>query len=224
MKANLKILILVAILAAGIVVQKAGYFDAARELAPIETFAQAWWAPPAVVLLQVVLYMFALPGSVLIWTLGAVYPPWAATAIIVAGGVGGSAAAYFFSAGLSTSWVEKLTRSEAYRLLQRNSAFLQLFALRCMPGFPHSFINYSSGILKVSLARFISSTALGLTVKGYIYCSAIYRAFHIQDNGDVISFSSLWPLLLLVLFSLLGVVIQKNIKRHQNNTARAIRK
>ena len=209
MKANLKILILVGVLGAGIFVQQAGYLDAARELDRIKPFTEIWWAPFAVILLQVILYMFALPGSLFFWSLGMVYEPWAATFLVVAGGVAGSVAAYFLSAGLSSSWAEKFTRSGTYKLLKRNSSFLQLFALRCLPGFPHSFINYSAGILKVRVLSFAVSTALGFAVKGYIYCSAIYHAFHIENAGNAISLSTIWPLFLLVLFSLGGVVIKK---------------
>ena len=208
-KDDLKALILVGILGAGIFLQQAGFFEAAGEFERIRPFAETWWAPLVAVILQLILYMFALPGSLVIWSLGAIYPPWAATLLIAAGGVAGSLAAYFFSAELSSSWAQKFTRSKVYKMIKGNAAFLQLFALRCLPGFPHSFINYSSGMLKVSLLNFVLSTALGFMIKGYIYCSAIYQAFHIEDGDKVISFSTAWPLLLLVIFLLASVILKK---------------
>ena len=209
MKDNLKLLLLPGLLLAGIIAQQKGYIDLASNLEGVEAFAQTWWALLAVVLIQTTLYLFAFPGSLLVWSLGVLYQPWVATLLVVIGGLSGSLAAYFFASGVSASWTARFARSKAYRLLQQNSGFLQLFALRCMPGFPHSFLNYSSGILKINLFAFVSSTVLGFALKGYIYCSAIYYAFHIEDTDQAISITTLLPLVLLVLLSLVGILIKK---------------
>lgn len=211
MKASLKPLILPGLLLAGILAQQAGYIDLALKLRELETFARTWWVLPVVVLLQTALYMFAFPGSLLVWSVGVMYRPWLATLLIVTGGLAGGLAAYFFSAGLSSSWTAGFTNSKTYRLLKENSGFLQLFALRCLPGFPHSFINYCSGMLNINLLPFIISTAIGFGIKGYIYCSAIYHAVHIENTDQAISLTTLLPLLLLVLLSLLGIVIKKRL-------------
>ncbi|WP_244147331.1 TVP38/TMEM64 family protein [Desulfonatronovibrio hydrogenovorans] len=209
MKANVKLIALAAVLGAGIYAQHAGLLDLSHRLDQLENLAESWWAPLVAVIAQIILYMFAFPGSVLMWTIGVLYPPWAAAGLVVAGGVLGSLSAYFFAVRMSYSWNKKLVDSKIYGLIRNNSGFLQLCALRCLPGFPHSFINYSAGILRIRLVPFIISTSIGFAVKGFIYCSAIYAAFHLEEGEPAVSFSNLWPLMVLVLFSLLGILIQK---------------
>ncbi|MCA1794478.1 MAG: TVP38/TMEM64 family protein [Desulfotignum sp.] len=209
MRGNLKILILISILAAGIIAQKMGLLDLTRAMDEIEYLADFWWLPPAAVLLQVVLYLFALPGSVVIWTLGVIYQPMTATLLFLTGGICGSLAAYFFAAHLSVSWTARFSRSKIFNILQKNSGFLHLCGLRCLPGFPHSLINYSAGILQVKILPFIMSTTIGFAIKGYIYCSAIYTAFHFEEEKSAITVMTVWPLLLLAGFSMLGIVIRK---------------
>jgi uncharacterized membrane protein YdjX (TVP38/TMEM64 family) len=212
MKDLIKLMILPGVLLAGILAQQMGYIDLADKLEKFEAIAQLWWMVVVVVLIQAVLYMLALPGSLLVISLAAVYPPWAGTMLVVAGGVLGSLAAYFFSAWLSPVWTSRIARFKGYQLLKQNSGFLQLFALRCFPGFPHSIINYSSGILKVNLRPFLLSTALGYAFKGYIYCSAVYHATHIQESGQTISFATLLPLFSLVALSMMGIWGKKALK------------
>ena len=108
MKGHLKIRILIAILTAGIVAQKMNLLDLTRASTEIEDFADLWWVPPASVLIQVILYLFALPGSIVIWTLGVIYHPLPATFLAMAGGVVGSLAAYYMAMHLSLSWTQKI--------------------------------------------------------------------------------------------------------------------
>jgi uncharacterized membrane protein YdjX (TVP38/TMEM64 family) len=209
MKGHLKILILISILAAGIIAQKMDLLDLTRALTEIEDIADLWWVPPASVLIQVALYMFALPGSIVIWTLGVIYHPLPATLLAMAGGTFGSLAAYFLAGRLSVSWTEKFSGTTVFKTLQRNAGFLNLCALRCLPGFPHSIINYSAGMLKVRVMPFILSSAVGFAFKGYIYSSAVYTAFHIEEEETAITLWTAWPLLVLAGFSLAGFLIQK---------------
>jgi uncharacterized membrane protein YdjX (TVP38/TMEM64 family) len=212
MKDTIKLMILPGVLLAAILAQQAGYIDLTDELETFEEVAQLWWMVLLVVLVQAALYMFALPGSLLVISLAAIYPPWAGTMLVVAGGLLGALAAYYFSAWLSPVWTARIARYKGYQLLKQNSGFLQLFALRCFPGFPHSIINYSSGVLKVRLKPFLLSTALGYAFKGYIYCSAVYHATHIQENGQAISFATFLPLFFLVAFSMMGIWGKKVLK------------
>lgn len=209
MKGYFKLIILLVILLTGIIVQKTGILDISRALELTEAIAGSWWFPPLAVIVQVVMYMLAFPGSILMWTLGAIYQPWTATILVVAGGVTGGLAAYLFASSLSSSWTARLSGSKVFNILKKNSGFLHLCILRCLPGFPHSFINYSAGILKVKLLPFILSTALGFSIKGFIYCSAIYSAVYMDDLEDVISIANLWPLIILVIFFLFGIAVQK---------------
>jgi uncharacterized membrane protein YdjX (TVP38/TMEM64 family) len=209
MKGHLKILILITILAAGIIAQKMDLLDLTRAVTEIEDIADLWWVPPASVLIQVILYLFALPGSIVIWSLGVIYHPLPATLLAMAGGIFGSLAAYFLAGRLSVSWTQKFSGTTVFKTLQRNAGFLHLCALRCLPGFPHSIINYSAGMLKVRLLPFVLSSTVGFALKGYIYCSAVYTAFHIEEKETAMTLWTVWPLLVLAGFSLSGILIRK---------------
>lgn len=209
MREHGKIFILVAVLVMGFAVQKLGLLDLSKSMEWVDPLENSWWVPMFLILLQIVMYMLAFPGSIIMWSLGAIYQPWTATFLVVAGGVTGGLAAYFFATFMSSSWTRRFSTSRVFKILQHNSGFFQLCALRCLPGFPHSVINYSSGILGISLPSFIFSTAMGFGVKGFIYCSAVHSALHLEDNQSIINISNLWPLIVLVIFALLGIAVQK---------------
>lgn len=208
MHGSVKIIFLAMILGMGIIARKQGFLEPDLILNFVEDITESWWMLPVTVLFQIFMYVMAFPASILIWVIGAIYHPWIATLLVTLGGVLGSLGAYFFASHMTSSWNEKLQKTKVFKSIQKNSGFFQLCALRCLPGFPHALINYSAGMLKARLIPFIASSSIGFALKGFIYCSAIYSALHIEDE-PAISISTLWPLLTLVVFALLGVVIQK---------------
>ncbi|WP_291323551.1 VTT domain-containing protein [Desulfonatronospira sp.] len=215
-RGSIKIIILAGILFVGLLLQQSGVIDISREIARAENLAQLWWSPLLFIILMAVLYTMAMPAAFFIWAMGVIYHPWAATIMVVAGGLAGSIGAYYFTGYLSSSLRERFSRTQAFRLLRQNSGFFQLLAMRSLPGFPHALINYSCGILQIPLAAYIYSTILGFAVKGYIYTSAVHQATHyVQESGaQVVSFHTVWPLLLLVLFSLGGLLFQKKFLKN----------
>jgi hypothetical protein len=73
-------------------------------------------------------------------------------------------------------WERRLSRSPTYRLLERHCDVFTLCLLRILPGFPHSVINYGSGLLKVKTFPLVFATAVGFAIKGYLYAVTIYEA------------------------------------------------
>ena len=213
---SLKVLILALILLAGLYLQQSGIIDLSREVSRAENLAELWWAPVVFIFAMGSLYTIALPAAFFIWILGVIYHPWPATLMVIAGGALGSIGAYYFTGFLSTAVREKFARTQAFSLLRKNSGFFQLLAMRSLPGFPHVLINFSCGILQIPLAAYIYSTILGFAFKGYIYTTAIHNATHYvhEPGNNIISFQTIWPLLLLVIFSLGGIFIQKKILKN----------
>jgi membrane protein DedA with SNARE-associated domain len=66
-----------------------------------------------------------------------------------------------------------------------------------MPAFPHSLINYSSGILKVKMSHFILAAVIGNAIKSYIFSGVIYQAVSSASVMDLVSIKILAPLVLL---------------------------
>jgi uncharacterized membrane protein YdjX (TVP38/TMEM64 family) len=157
--------------------------------------AAAWWFAPALVLLQVLLFTFAQPGSLVLWLAAPLFAPVAATAILTAGGCGGALAAYAFARRLTGASLARLQASRGFRLMRREGGFLVLCALRLAPGFPHSVINYAAGTLRLPLAPFLASTAIGFAAKAWLYSSAINAALAAGRPTDLLAAATLWPLI-----------------------------
>lgn len=213
-KGHIKKLIIIAMLiAAGILLEVIGLLDAEKMLVVARGYSDQWWLVLVLILLQTAMFTFALAGSFFLWIVAPLYPPAMATFILAAGGTLGGITAYFFSKRLTDDWVVKIEKSHAYKLLQKNDNFFTLFALRVFPAFPHSVVNYSSGILNLKLSHFISAAILGISIKSYIYSKVIYNATTSASLDDLLDISTYGPLVLLSVVILAGVLINFKMKK-----------
>jgi uncharacterized membrane protein YdjX (TVP38/TMEM64 family) len=204
-----KLFILVILVGLGITLKLIGLIDPAQSIAFARQYADHWWLVILLVAIQIVLFTFALAGSSMIWITAVLYTPFSSTAIMTAGTALGAVSAYLFSERLSDEWTRKIKNSRIYYLLRKQGNFFTLLALRLMPGFPHSVINYSSGFLKIKLVNFVPATVLGTAVKTYVYSALVYNATTPDAFTGSISLTTVWPLLLLSLLILAGVFIKR---------------
>lgn len=202
-----KLAIVALLVAVGIGMELFGLLDARQMLALAREYAQHWWLIVILVLLQALLFTFALAGSVFLWIAAPLYPPVVAAAILAAGGTLGGIGAYLFSTYLTEEWRQRIEKSRSYRILQAQDNFLTLFAMRVFPAFPHAIVNYSSGILKAKLSHFIVAAVLGIFIKSYLYANAIYAASSSLSLELLFDFTIFAPLIALSLVSLLLVYI-----------------
>lgn len=210
-----KILLVVLLIVTGIWLQVAGMLDAEKILAMAREYSQHWWLVVILILLQALLFTFALAGSLFLWVAAPLYPPVMATFILAAGGTLGGLGAYYFSEYLAEEWIKKIENSPTYRILQKQENFFTLFAMRVFPAFPHAAVNYSSGVLKVSLIQFVVAAILGIAIKSYIYARVIYDATSLSMQ-ELLNISTLAPLIILSLLSLLGVFVKYKLSPKQN--------
>lgn len=66
-KSLYKIIILVLLVSAAIVMHLFGWLDWRWFVEQGEQYAHTWWFAPAIIIIMVVFYTFALPGSLMIW-------------------------------------------------------------------------------------------------------------------------------------------------------------
>ena len=203
-----KLLILGVLIAAGILLQIFGALDPRELIAIARQYADYWWLPMILVLLQSLLFTFALAGSIFLWVVAALYPPWTATIILAAGATVGGVSAYYFSARLTDEWVHRVENSHVYRLLHKQDIFFTLLAMRVMPAFPHSLINYSSGILRIKLMYFVPAAFIGITLKSYVYAKVIYQAAGGATLYELLDLATFGPLVLLSVVILGGVFVK----------------
>lgn len=208
-----KLVIVALLITLGLVLEIAGLLDARQLLTVAREFAQHWWLVPVLILAQAVLFTFALAGSIFLWIVAPLYPPAMTAFILAAGGTLGGLGAYLFSRYLTEEWTTKIQGSRSYRFLHAQDNFLSLFAMRVFPAFPHSLVNYSSGILKVKLSHFVAAAVLGIAIKSYIYARVIYSASNSLSLDMLLDISVVGPLILLSMVSALGVYINYRIPK-----------
>jgi len=202
-----KLLIIALLITIGILMDIAGLLDPEKMLLLAREYTEHWWLVVVLILLQTILFTFALAGSIFLWITAPLYPPAMAAFILAAGATLGGVTAYFFSKNMTDEWAQKIENSHVYRLLHQQDNFFTLFALRVFPAFPHSVINYSSGILKVKLSHFISAAFLGVGIKSYIYSRVIYNAATTASIDGLLNLSTYGPLILLSALTLVAVYI-----------------
>jgi len=211
-----KLLLVSLLITVGILLDFFGLLDAQKLLDIAREYTDYWWLVVVLILLQGILFTFALAGSFFLWIAAPLYPPAMATFILAAGGTLGGVGAYLFSKSLTDEWVDRIEKSHAYKLLHKQDNFFTLFALRVFPAFPHSLVNYSSGILNVKLSHFIPAAILGISIKSYIYSKVIYSATSSASIDDLLDISTYGPLILLSAITLLGVFIKYKLDNKNN--------
>ncbi|MCP4471610.1 MAG: TVP38/TMEM64 family protein [Gammaproteobacteria bacterium] len=206
-KYRYKLVIIGLLISLGIGMELAGLLDAHQLLEVARGYTQHWWLIVVLILMQAVLFTFALAGSLFLWIAAPLYTPQVATLILAAGGTLGGVGAYLFSTYLTEEWRHKIENSHSYRILQARDNFFTLFAMRVFPGFPHAIVNYSSGILKARLSHFIVAAILGISIKSYLYANVIYAASSSLSLDLLLDFRIFAPLVALSLVSALLVYV-----------------
>jgi len=189
------------LIALGVWVALADPFDRTQLLAWGETLTGNPYAILGIIAVQALMLVLALPGSLLVWVVAPVMAPVAATATLVVGSVLGALGAWAVARRLGTAAPGGMVRHPAFLTLARASDPLSQCALRVLPGFPHSVLNYGGGILRLPLPGFLGAALVGLTMKYGLYVTAI--AALVDLDADV-EFATLFPLLLLAVFLLAG--------------------
>ncbi|MGQ4880032.1 TVP38/TMEM64 family protein [Billgrantia sp. LNSP4103-1] len=146
-----------------------------------------------------------LPGSIGLWLIAPFYPPHFATPMLILGSVGGALGAYHLAARVRERWNPKGLTRKIMIMLTRRGDLLTQSALRVLPGFPHSVINYAAGLCRLPLSTFILAAVLGLGIKWAVYASAIYSGLQaVSREDEALSFDILLPLFALALLLLVG--------------------
>lgn len=159
----------------------------------------------AIVLAMVLLFAFGLPGSIGLWLIAPFQPPLIATALLVTGSVLGALGAYAISRRMAGNWQPEGLSGRIVSLLEERGDIITQTALRILPGFPHSVINFAGGLLLLPLLAFTLSALIGLTVKWAVYASAVHGLADAVESGQAVQPSTIVPLLVLSALLLLGV-------------------
>jgi len=188
------------------------------ELADVQRWADAASHHPAVILsviaIMAVTLSIGLPGSIGLWLIAPFYTPLAATLMLTIGSVAGALGAYHLSARLGARWAPGGLTRQVMGKLERRGDFLTQCALRVLPGFPHSVVNFAAGLLRLPLSTFVMAAIIGLAAKWAVYASAIFGALEAMEREEAVSPSVILPLLALTLLLLAGAWLRRRVEAH----------
>jgi len=171
----------------------------------------------AVVVLMIVLFTFALPGSLGLWLIAPFHAPVVSVAMLLVGSVLGALGAHTVSHRLGKRWSPGANAERLVEILSHRSDLLTQSALRVLPGFPHSFVNYAGGVLALPRGTFLLAALLGLTVKWGVYATAVHGAVEAIETGDALQPQTVLPLFVLAALLLLGGLVRKRIERRRDS-------
>ena len=171
----------------------------------------AWWFLLAVMLVVALMFTFGFPGSFGLWLVAPFNPPVLSTLLLVIASTVGAVGAYRFAVHLGKDWQPSGASGKIVDMLEKRGDMLTLLAIRMLPGFPHSVINFASGVLRLPLAAFIAATVLGLTIKWGVYVTAIHGIADAVEGDEAITLTTLLPLFVLVALTLVGAWVRRRL-------------
>ena len=157
---------------------------------------------------MVVSTAFFVPGAI-VFTLtgGFLFGVLRGTLYVLTGAVLGATLAFLSSRFIAGNWIQ-------HRYEKHLGAFNReisihghnyLIFFRIVPVMPFFLVNYLAGITKVSLGRFVWTTAVGMLPGSVIYCFAGRELGNIESPDDIMSPGLMLALSLLALLALLPV-------------------
>jgi uncharacterized membrane protein YdjX (TVP38/TMEM64 family) len=176
-----------------------------------ERIGTNWWFLALVMVAIAVLFTFGLPGSFGLWLVAPFNPPVLSTILLVIASTAGALGAYRFAGHLGKDWKPSGASGKVVDVLEQRGDMLTLMAMRMLPGFPHSVINFASGVLRLPLAAFVAATVMGLVIKWGVYASAIHGIADAVEAGDAINLGTIVPLFVLVALTLLGAWARRRL-------------
>lgn len=162
---------------------------------------------------QALLFTFALPGSALVWLVAPFHPPSVAVPVLVAGSTAGALAARLFANRLVCDWQPGRKAAPVFRILEKRGDVLTQIALRALPGFPHSVVNYAGGLLGLPLPGYLAAAIIGLSCKWWIYAGAIYGITAAARDESAVDAGTLLPLFFLAGLMLVAAAVRARVSR-----------
>ncbi|MGY6587171.1 MAG: VTT domain-containing protein [Wenzhouxiangella sp.] len=165
-----------------------------------------------ILLVMVIMFTFGLPASFGLWLIAPFQPPVVSTLLLVIASVLGALGGYLVSRRLRGDWKPTGFSRKVVDLLEKRSDWATQMALRILPGFPHSVVNFAGGLLLLPLTIFLLSATIGLTIKWAVYATAVYGLVDAVESGDAIEASAIVPLIVLSALLIAGAVWRSRLQ------------
>ena len=199
------------------------YFDLGRYLSldslkanrdSLLAFTEAHYAASVAIFVAAYCLLVAasLPGAVFFTLAGGFLfgSAWG-TVYVNLGATSGATLAFLAARYLLKDWVEAKFGSRLAPLQQgfANNAFSYLMTLRLIPLFPFFVVNMACGLTRVSLATYVTATAIGIIPGSFVFAYAGRQLGTISSLKEIASPNVLAAFTLLGLLALVPIVYQK---------------
>ena len=177
-------------------------------------FTEAHYAASVVIFVAAYCLLVAasLPGAVFFTLAGGFLfgSAWG-TVYVNLGATSGATLAFLAARYLLKDWVEAKFGSRLAPLQQgfANNAFSYLMTLRLIPLFPFFVVNMACGLTRVSLATYVTATAIGIIPGSFVFAYAGRQLGTISSLKEIASPNVLAAFTLLGLLALVPIVYQK---------------
>jgi uncharacterized membrane protein YdjX (TVP38/TMEM64 family) len=154
----------------------------------------------------------SLPGAVFFTLAGGfLFGSVLGTVYVNLGATSGATMAFLTARYLLRDWVEGKFGSRLAPIQEgfTNNAFSYLMTLRLIPLFPFFIVNMVSGLTRVSLATYVTATAIGIIPGSFVFAYAGRQLGTINSLKEIASPNVLLAFTLLGLLALVPIVYQK---------------
>lgn len=154
----------------------------------------------------------SLPGAAIMTLAGGfLFGPLLGTVYVNLGATTGATAAFLVARYLLHDWVEAKFGSKLNPIQEgiAKNAFSYLLTARLIPFVPFFVINMVSGLTRVSLATYVTATAIGIIPGSFVFAYAGRQLGTINSLKEIASPNVLIAFTLLGLLALVPIVYQK---------------
>lgn len=131
-----------------------------------------WWGPLMFILIYGVACVFAVPGSLLTLTGGAIFGVWFGALYNLIGANIGASLAFSMARFLGRDFVEHLVTGKKIASFDekiKESGFRTVFLLRLIPLVPFNGLNFGAGFSSVRFRDYLLASLLGMVPGCFIY-------------------------------------------------------
>jgi len=154
----------------------------------------------------------SLPGAAIMTLAGGfLFGSLLGTLYVNIGATTGATAAFLVARYLLRDWVETKFGNRLGPIQEgfARNAFSYLMTLRLIPLFPFFVVNMVSGLTRVSLATYVTATAIGIIPGSFVFAYAGRQLGTINSLREIASPNVLMAFTLLGLLALVPIVYQK---------------
>ncbi len=167
------------------------------------------FAPLGFIAIYSLATIFAVPGTILTLSAGALFGPFLGTVWAVVGATLGATGAFLIARLVAGEWAMQFEKGDRLRRLREGieqDGFWFVLSIRLSPLFPFTAVNYLLGLTPISLSAYVLATAVGIIPGGFAYAWLGYGGLKSATGGP--PWQLVGALTVLAVLSALPIVLK----------------